>query len=241
MKIVADTHMHTIACDHAYSTLNEMVLAAAEKGLKFVAITEHGIKIPDAPHIWHFHSMIKTIPNILHGVVVLKGCESNIINYDGKLDMPEELISKLDWVIASYHQPTINPSTIEDHTKGWIEVAKNPDVDVIGHSGDSKYEYDFERTIKVFKEYNKIVEINSYSSISREGSQKNCIEIAKMCKKHEVNIVVNSDAHFHTWVGEHTLALKMLEEIDFPERLIINSDYDRFLEIARQKSGRQLV
>ena len=53
--------------------------------------------------------------------------------------------------------------------------------------------------------------------------------------------MVNSDCHFAPNIGKVEPAVEMLEEIDFPEKLIVNADYDRFLSLARQKSGRQLI
>jgi putative hydrolase len=46
MKLEADLHVHTIASGHGYSTIKEIMTAAAEKGLKTVAITDHGLNMP---------------------------------------------------------------------------------------------------------------------------------------------------------------------------------------------------
>ena len=48
MNIIADTHTHTLACDHAYSTISENAAAAAGKGLRFLAMTEHTPQMPPA-------------------------------------------------------------------------------------------------------------------------------------------------------------------------------------------------
>ena len=87
----------------------------------------------------------------------------------------------------------------------------------------------------------KIVEINNHSFETRKGSKKNCAEIARLCKKYEVPVVVNTDAHFCTEIGHFPHALAMLEEIDFPERLVVNADYDSFLALVREKSGRSFT
>ena len=47
MNIIADTHAHTLASGHAYSTIREMAAAAAKKGLKGLAVTEHAGSRPD--------------------------------------------------------------------------------------------------------------------------------------------------------------------------------------------------
>ena len=71
MKIEADLHTHSVASGHAYSTISELALAAAERGLKMIAITDHGPAIPGGPHLYHF-SNLKVLPEYLHGVRLLK-------------------------------------------------------------------------------------------------------------------------------------------------------------------------
>lgn len=72
MKIVADTHCHTLASTHAYNTLLEMVRYAKQIGLKTIGLTDHGPAMPDGPHEWHFTNLA-IWPDIIEGVRVLKG------------------------------------------------------------------------------------------------------------------------------------------------------------------------
>lgn len=236
MKIIADTHCHTIASTHAYSTLLENAEYASSIGLKFLAITDHGPQMPDAPHIWHFYNL-KAFPNKIKDVYVLKGIEANILNINGEIDVELELLEKLEWVIASMHEPVVNFQNEKQVTESYINVAKNKFVDVIGHCGNPNFKFDYEKAIKYFKEYDKMVEINHGSILSRSGSLKNCIEIAKLCKKYEVKIVLNSDSHFSYTIGDFDGSINMLKEIDFPENLILNADYDRFCEYLRNKKN----
>jgi putative hydrolase len=154
---------------------------------------------------------------------------------EGTLDIDDHILAGLEWVIASMHTPCIKPSTKENHTKAWLNIAKNPHVDVIGHCGDGRYDFDHETVIKAFKEYGKIVEIDNGSFGSRPHTESNCAEIARWCKRLEVPIVVDSDAHFAANIGVFDKAIKILTEIDFPERLIINTDVERFEQIVAQK------
>jgi len=79
MKMEADLHVHTIASGHGYSTIKEIVESAREKELKMVAITDHGLQMPGAPHWYHFTNM-KSLPRIIQGVEVLRGVEANILD-----------------------------------------------------------------------------------------------------------------------------------------------------------------
>ena len=104
MLIEADLHCHSIASSHAYSTVKEMAEAAAEKGVKAFALTDHAPSMPDAPHVWHFHNL-HVLPEKICGVRVLKGVEANIMSFDGNIDMTDFDLKDIEWVVASCHIP----------------------------------------------------------------------------------------------------------------------------------------
>lgn len=239
MKLIADTHIHSCASSHAYSTVSENIRAAREAGMLYMAMTEHGPTMPDAPHIWHIVNQ-REIPEFYDGVHILHGVEANVMDSKGTIDIKNDVLSTLDWVIVSMHVPCFPPSTVANHTEAWINIAKNPNVDVIGHCGDIRYAFDYEKVIRIFKEYGKIVEINNNSFHVRPGTKGSCVDIARMCKKLEVPVVVNTDSHFSSRIGHFDVAIKMLTELDFPEKLIINADAERFAEIAAYKKGENI-
>lgn len=235
MNIIADTHMHTTASTHAYSSLQEMVHAAALKKLYAVAITDHGVSMPGSPRKWYFHNM-KVIPRRVEGVVVLRGQETNVIDYDGNVDIEPDCVNDLDWVVASIHgvcMPKEKP-TEELVTNAWLRVAANPKINVIGHSGSEEYRYDYETVIPEFGRQGKLVELNEGTFLVREKSVSNCVQIMKCCKKHDVPIIVNTDSHFSTQVGCFENSLRLLKEIDFPEELVVNSGVAPFQAYLRQ-------
>ena len=150
MPVIAETHCHSLASGHAYSTIYENVQAAARAGLRFLCATDHGPAMPGAGHPFFFDNIGNAVPDQLEGVVVLKGAEVNIMDYQGGLDLDAKLLEKLDWVIASYHPVCIRSASTEEHTQGWLAVAENPLVDVIGHCGDGRYTFDLDRVIPAF-------------------------------------------------------------------------------------------
>lgn len=230
MKIIADTHCHTIASTHAYSTLMENIKVAKQKGLYAIATTDHGPTMPGAPGKWFFRNL-RTIPRYVDSVMVIRGVEANVINSNGDLDLDLEFEhSTLDWVVASVHPPTYvdKSHTIDDMTKAYLNLAKNPIVNVIGHSGSEEFKYDYEKVIPEFKKNGKLVEINNHTFIGRKSSVENCKTIAKICKKYSAPIIINSDAHFCEFVGNYENAANLLKEIDFPEELIVNTNIERF-------------
>ena len=78
MDIVVDSHTHTIASGHAYSTILENALSAKNKGLKLLCITDHAPEMPGAPHYWHFNNQ-RILPRFLHDVGILRGQRSNFL------------------------------------------------------------------------------------------------------------------------------------------------------------------
>ena len=93
MKYLIDTHTHTIASGHAYNTIDEMTRKAAQIGLPAIAFTEHTPKMPGSCGKLYF-SNFKVLPREKFGVRRLFGCEANIMDYDGTLDMPDTLLRK---------------------------------------------------------------------------------------------------------------------------------------------------
>ena len=101
-SVIADLHCHTVASDHAYSTITEIANAAAAKGFAAVGCTDHGTGIQDAPHMWHFYNL-DALPDVISGVRVLRGVEANVMDFTGRLDMEDYVLDRLEIVIASMH------------------------------------------------------------------------------------------------------------------------------------------
>ncbi len=228
MIIQADLHTHTIASTHAYSTITENCKQAHDIGLKAIAMTDHTMQMPDSPHFWHFNNM-RVLPRQIYGVTVIRGAEANIYNYNGDLDIDESILKNLEWVVASYHKytfPDFSPADPKIVTDGYLNVCRNPHVDVIGHPTTDFFPFEHERGVKLFKEYDKLVEINESSINRKQGAAKNVVPVLQLCKKYRVPVVVNSDGHFWTEIGSVPTAEKILTELDFPRELIANNDWE---------------
>jgi putative hydrolase len=235
MKYALDVHTHTIASGHAYSTLMENAKAASEKGIKVLGTTEHGITMPHSPHIWYFNNY-KVLPREIYGVTMLYGTEANIIDYNGNLDMDDITLELMDIVIGSIHDVVYKIGSIQENTKAFINVIEKGKVNIIGHLGNPEVPVDYEKIVKCAKENDVLIEINNSSfTTSRVGSYGNCTEIALLCKKYNAKLIINSDAHFCTLIGEFAESIDMLESIDFPEELIINKDPNEFLLRLKKK------
>ncbi|MUJ37023.1 phosphatase [Aliivibrio fischeri] len=240
MNVVVDTHTHTLASGHAYSTIIENAQSAQNKGLKLLCITDHAPEMPGAPHYWYFNNQ-RILPRFLHQVGILRGVEANILNVKGEIDLPLSSDQHLDWVIASFHEPVFAPASEAEHTAALLNVIKSGRIDVLGHSGNPNYPFDIEKVLQCAKEYNVAIEVNntSLTGKSRKGSDVRCDKIVEIGKEIGVYFTTGSDAHFCEEIARLELAITLLEKYEISEDKIITTSTSRFLNflLLRGKSA----
>ncbi len=233
MQYLIDLHTHTIASDHAYSTIMENVSQARLKGMNMIAITDHGPDVSDGPHPWHFNNL-RVVPRIAEGVAVLRGIEANV-TADGGLDLDETPLRRLDIVLAGFH-PNYLPTTKEEHTRLICKVMREGLVDIVSHPGVAQYPVDYEEFLLCAKECNVAVEINSSSSVNtRMGSHENCVKIGKLASKIGNLISLGSDAHIAYFIGCFEESLKVLNESGVKQDQIINTSPNKVLDFLESR------
>lgn len=231
-KAVLDMHTHTIASGHAYCTLREMAKAASEKGLEALGITEHAPSMPGSCGNIYFHNL-KAVPRDLYGIRLFLGSEVNIIDFDGKVDLSDRELSNLDIVIASLHTVCRKPGSKEENTRAYVKVMENPYVDIIGHPDDGRYEVDYPAVVDAAARLGKILELNNHSlepDCLRSNARVNDRLLLELCKEKGVPVIMGSDAHFDNKIGEFSQARALLEELKFPQELVLNRSVDALLE-----------
>jgi putative hydrolase len=232
-----DLHTHTLSSGHAYSTLIENITYGKEKGLELIGMSDHSPGLPGSAYIFHFQNM-KHIPDEILGVRVLKGVEANIIDLNGRIDMTQANLSMLDYTIASLHPPCMQPGSRVENTKMMIKVMGNPYVNIIGHPDDSRFPLDYSELVKAAKYHDVFLEVNN-SSINPNGfranARKNIIAMLEQCAKEEVSIICGSDAHIAFDVGRFDYCEDVLNEVGFPENLVINHSTEAFMKRINAK------
>ena len=134
-----DIHTHTIASGHGSSaTITDMVKAAKAANLKTLGISDHGPATLGGGRISYFRNL-KYAQRERLGIRMLYGAETNIINMKGNLDLSDDILANLDFVIASMHKPTLKPGTAEENTEAYIKAMKDPYVSIIGHCDDENF------------------------------------------------------------------------------------------------------
>lgn len=241
MKLAVDTHTHTYASGHAYSTLIENAKAASERGLAMFCTTDHAESMPGAPHYWFFSNQ-RILPRFLEGVAIIRGVESNIMNTKGEVDLHPSVDQNLDWVIASFHEPVFRPSDKRDHTEALLNVIQSGRVDALGHLGNLHFDFDFDSVIHCAAEHHVAIEINNSTlkGHSRVGSVDRCYQIAEVAKAAGAWITTGSDAHFCHDVGNLTLASELLDKVGIAPEKVITHSTSQFLQFL-QTRGRQPI
>lgn len=221
MNIIGDYHTHTIY-SHGKGTIRDNVEEAFKKGLKEIAICDHGpghftygIKRED------IKKMRKEIDELNKefqpkGLKILLGVEANIIRYDGTIDVDEEIIELLDILLLGYHFgafpgtfkdgyklyilnflskviPKVRKNVMEMNTLALIKAMDRYPIDIITHPGSKVY-VDIRRLARKAKEKDIALEINSSHSHLT-------VEEIELALEEDVYFYINSDAHSPENVG----------------------------------------
>ena len=223
-------HTHTIASGHAFSTLQEMAKAGAEKGLKLLGITEHTPSMPGTCPLIYFRNL-HVVPRTMYGIELMMGAEINILDVDGHIDLDESYMKLLDLRIAGIHSLCYEQGTVEQNTHGMIQVISNPWIDIISHPGDGTAKLDFEPIVLAAKEHRTLLEINNSSLKpvrNKPDAITNNLTLLRLCKKYEVPVILGSDAHISFDIANYEHVYKLIAETEFPEALIMNTKVSTF-------------
>lgn len=219
-----DLHTHTIASGHAYSTLQEMAQAAAEKGLQILGITEHAPGIPGTCDPIYFRNL-HIVPRRMYGVRLLLGAELNILDTTGRLDLDEHHYRCCDLRIAGIHALCWKGGTRVQNTEAMLAAIQNPWTHIISHPGDGTAELDFEPIVRAARDTQTLLEINSSSLIParhKEEARPNNLEILRLCRQMDVPVILGSDAHISFSIADYRYAMPLLAETGFPDELVMN-------------------
>jgi DNA polymerase (family 10) len=195
--IRGDLHSHTIASD-GHNTIEEMALAARERGYEYLAITDHsashGFGNDVSPEqLRRQIELVREADARMEGIELLAGSEVNILP-DGSLDYEDDLLGELDWVIASVH--TSFGMGAQKMTERMIEAIEHPFVNAIGHPTGrliqrrEPYEIDLDAVFAAAARTGTMLEINANPD-RRDLSDVH----ARAAARAGVLIVIDSDAH----------------------------------------------
>lgn len=196
-RMRGDMHMHTTASDGRH-TLEEMALADRERGYQYICITEHsqssaiagGLRVPELlEHV----AAIRAAGEKLEDIQLLAGTEVDILA-DGSLDYPDDVLAKLDFVVASIHSGL--GYDVESNTRRTIAAMHNHFVNCIGHptgrliNERDSIPLDIEAVCREAVRTGTALEINAnYYRLDLRDQH------ARVARDHGATLVINTDAH----------------------------------------------
>ena len=241
--IKADLHTHTIASDHAFSTVLENMTNAKSAGMDYIAVTDHyyhnGTKIDRLNEV---HRMISAdrCSNRYMGITVINGGEFNVDSIDPFYH--KDLLKGVKWRLLGLHDWFLEnpishyslynifnmfintcmsmndwrvPPTAIAHIERGIRAASDFDENLFASH--------IEDLLTFTKDNNLYMEVNESSAKNKNLQDIMRIWI-KIAKENGNKICLGSDAHFALHVGRFDNAIALLNEVDYPKELILNCD-----------------
>ena len=229
-----DLHIHSIYSGHAYGTFYDIIREAKEKKMDMIAITDHGPSMVGTQGKLHFFQG-KRRPNIA-GLRVLWGCETNVADGKGNLDISENIIEKLDIILVGLHGGcAYNDLGKEKNTLAVKRALEHPKVKIFAHPTHCQYDVDYEELIRHAIKHDVLPELDlAYLRHKGEKDFDKFQTLVRIVKKMGAKLICNSDAHFIPEIGDDSILEIYKDRLGLTDDMIINNFPDElreFLEI----------
>lgn len=241
MKLFADYHTHTKYSD-GRGTLEENVLAARALGLEQIGISDHGPNnigtgVENSETYLRIKQEAARVNGKYQDIDVLVSTEADVISINGKLDVSNDIIKELDYLIIGLH-PYIVPDRFSDlsfvienqlskisqsvkekirnvNTKALIGALESYDVKFVSHPGLGM-EVNLRELARACSQNQTALEINT-------GHHYQTVESILEAEKEGASFVINSDAHFPQTVGRLDIGLELAAKAKLPPEKVINA------------------
>lgn len=218
-----DLHTHTIASGHATTDrVTDLAKEAAARGMEILGISDHGPATPGSASLSYFRNLF-LCERKRFGIELRYGVEANILDKDGTLDVPDEILETLDYCIISMHRPIYTSGSALENTRAYIRAMRHPKVKIIGHCDDSRFPVDYRELVEAALSCNVLPELNNVSLLPdsyRKDCHANAAKLLQSCEALSCPILLSSDSHGKQHIGEADEAWKLIREVDFPANLI---------------------
>jgi len=204
-----DLHVHSLASGHAYSTILESAKFASDFGVETIAITDHGPSTCGGPQIGYFTN-IGRLPRKIFGVNVLMGCEANVIDCDGNIDISNDVATSLDIVLIGLHEHTPYPikTSLKRNTESIIKAMKKGVVHIVSHPYRPIFPVDIRDLVNAANDFDVMLELN-LSLLKVSGTDSSLIKqidlMLEIVAGSGNKITISSDAHIATEIGDDSI------------------------------------
>ena len=236
-KIIADYHTHTniakghipllniIMGEHAKGSIESNVKAGIKRGLKEIAITDHGYKhITFGMKVNQYAELRKLIDDLNKSSLlkendfkILLGVEGNIVNKKGDIDIKDEVIDYLDIICVGYHPGAVqNPLLLWNYTEAAINAIKKYEITILNHP--------LEHVNPDIIEIGKVAALRNTALEINRSHRNMDIETIKKLKNMGVKFSLGSDSHKSEDVGYFGKAYNIAVEAGLTDDDIVNAD-----------------
>lgn len=230
-----DLHVHTDLSGDGEDSLQDMIRAAAGRGLEYLAITDHAenlaINGADREQMLAQRERIRELQQDFPEMRILHGAELNIAP-DGSLDYDFDFLQGYDWCTASVHSHFDLPAARQ--TERLLAAIRHPAVNVIGHPTGRRIgrrpgiEFDADAVLSAAGETRTALEINSH--LDRLDAPA---ELLWEARGRDVLFVISTDAHRVSELGQSKWGIRQSRRGWVPKSQIANTwPAPRFLEWA---------
>jgi DNA polymerase (family X) len=239
--IQGDVHMHTVETD-GKCTIEEMALAARERGYKYMAITDHSKNLAfangldDKRAVEHIQR-IRVAAKKMEGIMILAGIEVDILA-DGELDLSDSVLEQMDVVIASVHSHFNQDSA--EMTERLLRAIANPHTSIMGHPTGRQllrregFSFDYEKVFAAAAQRGVAMEHNAYP----ERLDLRDLHL-RMAKAKGVKFVVNTDSHHTSHLEKMRYGILQLRRAWLTKADVLNTlPAAKFLKAMRPSQDR---
>ncbi len=234
-EVIGDLHAHTKDSD-GMNSLEEMASAAEKRGLKYIAFTNHSKSLPVAHGLdeKRFTELNKKIDlfNEKSGIKILKGVELEILK-DGSLDLRNDSLKELDFVIGAMHQ-NLNMSS-KELTNRLVKAINSGRINTIAHPTDriigqrEGLKLDFDKVMEACKKNDVLLEIDGYPERSDLP-----FDLVKKAKDYSIKFSLGSDSHRTEHLRFLGLATAIARRGWLEKKDVINTlEYKEVLKLRR--------
>ena len=184
-----DLHSHTTWSSDGHNSVEEMALAAKERGYSYLAITDHSHYLREGRLEAQWQE-IEALNARLKPFRLLRGIEVNI-RVDGTLDVPDETLASCEWVVASMHSAFDRSAT-----ERVLAAMENPHVDCIGHLTGRKLNRRGPADVDVERAIEKALETRTFLEINSQPDRLDLRDVhARAAAQAGVLVAVSTDSH----------------------------------------------
>jgi DNA polymerase (family X) len=212
-----DLHAHTTWSADGKNTMEEMALAAKARGYSYLAITDHSHYLRDG-RLEAQAEELAALNARLRPFRLLRGIEANI-RANGTLDVPDETLAELDWVVASIHAAFTTSPTVRV-----LAAMEDPHVDVIGHLTGRKINRRAPMDVDLEQVFAKAVETGTAVEINSQPDRLDLRDAdARLAGERAVRIAVSTDAHSVGALGYARLGIGQARRAWLTKEQVVNA------------------